>query len=181
MSDATLATPLSPTITLRPMRDADAETVLRIYREGIATGQATFQAEAPSWPDWDRGHLAHSRLVAEIAGEAVGWAALSATSARPVYRGVGEVSLYVAAPARGRGVGRRLLDGLIAASEAAGMWTLQAGIFPENRASLALHHACGFRTLGTRRRVGRMTHGPLAGRWRDVALLERRSAVAGID
>lgn len=167
--------------TLRPMREADAAAVLRIYREGIDTGQATFQPVAPAWADWDRTHRADCRLVAEIDGAPVGWAALAPTSARPIYRGVAEVSLYVAAAARGFGLGRCLLERLVAVSEGAGIWSLQAGIFPENRASLAVHAACGFRHLGTRERIGRMGHGPFAGCWRDVCLLERRSAAVGLD
>ena len=167
--------------TLRPMTTSDAEAVLRIYQDGIDTGHATFQPVAPPWADWNRGHLPHSRLVAETDGAIAGWAAVLPTSTRPVYRGVGEHSIYIATAARGRGIGRLLLDGLVAASEAAGMWTLQSGIFPENRTSLALHRTCGFRELGVRRQVGRMAHGPLAGQWRDVVLVERRSTSVGID
>lgn len=166
---------------IRPMTAADAEAVLGIYGEGIATGHATFQDHVPSWADWDRGHLARCRLVSQAGDTINGFAALSAVSARPVYAGVAEVSVYVAQAARGHGLGRVLLKALIATSEEAGIWTLQAGIFPENRASLDLHVTCGFRVLGRRERLGRMRHGPLAGRWRDVILLERRSPVAGQD
>lgn len=146
----------------------------RIYEEGLATGNATFQTEAPSWEAWDAGHLPAPRLALIEAGRLLGWAALSPVSARPVYAGVAEVSIYIAEAARGQGAGLALLRGLIEASEAAGIWTLQAGIFPENTASLALHARCGFRIVGRRERLGR-----LHGAWRDVLLLERRSGVAG--
>ena len=124
----------------------------------------------PPWEEWDEAHLPRHRLVAERAGDVVGWAALSPVSGRCVYAGVAEDSVYVAGTARGRGVGRSLLAALVAGAEAAGIWTVQAGIFPENRASIALHQACGFRTVGVRERLGR-----LGGVWRDVVLLERRS------
>lgn len=163
------------TATIRPMRDADADSVLAIYGEGIETGHATFQERTPDWTAWDAGHIPPCRLVAEIADGIVGWAALSAVSARPVYRGVREVSVYVAARARGQGVGRELMAALVVESERHGIWTLQAGIFPENEASVALHRDAGFRIVGTRERLGLMTCGPQAGRWRDVLLLERRS------
>jgi len=166
---------------IRPMTAADGEAALSIYGEGIATGHATFQDHLPSWADWDRGHLAHCRLVSETGREVSGFAALSAVSARAVYAGVAEVSVYVAEAARGHGVGRALLQALVAVSEEAGIWTLQAGIFPENRASLELHSLCGFREVGRRERLGRMRHGPLIGQWRDVILMERRSAVTGQD
>ena len=168
-------------ISLRAMSADDAETVLRIYQDGIDTGHATFAPAVPSWQVWDRTHLRHSRIVAIAGEDVVGWAALTAVSSRSVYRGVAEVSVYVAAAARGRGIGPRLMAALIEASEGAGIWTLQAGIFPENPESIALHRKFGFRVLGTRERVGRMAHGPLAGRWRDVVLVERRSTLAGIE
>ncbi|MFD1871493.1 GNAT family N-acetyltransferase [Hymenobacter bucti] len=146
-----------------------------IYEAGIATGQATFATEAPTWEAWEAGHLPHSRLVAlGAAGQVLGWAALSPVSSRCVYAGVAEVSIYIAAEARGQGVGRQLLGALVAASEAQGIWTLQAGIFPENAASLALHAAHGFRLVGRRERIGQ-----LAGAWHDTLLLERRSATVG--
>ncbi|MDB5235499.1 MAG: hypothetical protein JWR44_2492 [Hymenobacter sp.] len=160
---------------LQPLTAAHWPQVRAIYEQGLATGNATFQTEAPSWEDWDKGHLAHSRLVAtDHAGQVLGWAALSPVSGRCVYGGVGEVSVYVAAEARGQGVGRQLLAALVAASEAQGMWTLQAGIFPENTASVHLHEAQGFRLVGRRERIGQ-----LHGQWRDTLLLERRSAVVG--
>jgi phosphinothricin acetyltransferase len=170
-----------PDIIIRPLCNEDGAAVLAIYDQGIATGHATFQASVPSWEDWCRGHLDEPRLVAEEEGWILGWAALSPVSGRCVYGGVAEVSLYVAAEARGRGIGARLMAALVAAAEAAEIWTLQAGIFPENVASLELHKRHGFRVVGTRERLGRMTHGPLAGAWRDVVLMERRSAVVGED
>ena len=146
-----------------------------IYEQGLATGQATFTTEAPDWADWDSSHLPHSRLVAVAdAGPVLGWAALSPVSSRSVYRGVAEVSVYVAAGARGQGVGRRLLAGLVAESEAQGIWTLQASIFPENLASVRLHEAAGFRLVGRRERISQ-----LRGVWRDTLLLERRSPAVG--
>ena len=161
------------------MQAADAEAVLRIYQQGCDTGQATFAASAGDWAAWDAGHLPQCRLIAEQ-GEAVeGWVALSAVSARHVYRGVAEVSLYITEAARGQGVGQALLKTAIAQSEADGFWTLQALIFPENTASLALFQKNGFRILATHEKLGLMQHGPMAGHWRDVALLERRSEVAG--
>ena len=166
------------------MRKADAAAVLRIYGQGIETGHATFESATPAWEKWDSGHLEACRLVAEAGeagGEVLGWAALAPVSSRPVYAGVTEVSVYLAEAGRGRGLGRRLLQALIEASEAAGIWTLQAGIFPENEASIRLHEGQGFRVLGTRRRVGRMAQGPFQGRWRDVVLLERRSELTGLD
>lgn len=157
---------------IRPLLPADWPAVQRIYAEGIDTGNATFELAAPEWDEWDGGKLPHPRLVAEVAGAVCGWAALSPTSKRHVYRGVAEVSVYVAAAVRGQGIGRALLTGLIEASEAAGIWTLQAGIFPENGASIHLHKQCGFRIVGVREKIGRM-HGV----WRDVVLMERRSRV----
>jgi phosphinothricin acetyltransferase len=160
---------------IEPMRDSDWPAVREIYLEGIATGDATFQTGAPEWPEWDAGHLRHSRLTIR-AGETVsGWAALSPVSRRECYAGVAEVSVYVAAAYRGQGLGRRLLAALVAESEANGIWTLQAGIFPENRASIALHEQLGFRRVGVRERIGQRD-----GRWRDTVLLERRSKVVGI-
>lgn len=159
---------------IRPMTPDDWPRVRAIYLEGIATGNATFETRSPDRETWDAGHLAAPRLVVEAEGVVAGWAALTPVSKRAVYAGVADVSVYVAHEARGRGVGRQLLEGLIAESERHGLWTLQAGIFPENLASLALHQACGFRVIGHRERIGAM-----GGRWRDVLLLERRSAIAG--
>ena len=157
-------------MTIRPMQPWDWASVRAIYEEGIATGNATFQTEAPSWEDWDAGHLAECRLVSVDLDRVTGWAALSRVSSRCVYAGVAEVSVYVAATRRGEGLGRVLLEALVAESERRGLWTLQAGIFPENAASVATHERCGFRVVGTREKIGQMN-----GRWRDVLLLERRS------
>jgi phosphinothricin acetyltransferase len=160
------------------MQPGDWEQVRAIYLEGVATGTATFETTAPSWEKWDGGHLAIPRLVArndDGAGSVAGWAALSVVSGRCVYAGVVDESVYVAAAARGQGVGRALLSALCEAAEAAGLWTMQAGIFPENTASLRLHEACGFRVVGRREKLGQLN-----GVWRDVMLLERRSRVAGL-
>ncbi len=151
-----------------------------IYAAGIATGHATFETEPPDWEAFDAAKLPDQRLVAiDHADRVLGWTAASAVSDRCVYAGVVEHSVYVDPAAQGRGVGRLLLDGLADSTEAAGIWTIQSGIFPENTRSLKLHELAGFEVVGTRRRLGRMTHGPLAGRWRDVIMIERRSAVAG--
>ncbi len=157
------------------MAAADWPAVARIYAEGIATGHATFEAEPPSWERFDAGRLPRPRLVADRDGEVLGWIAASPISAREVYRGVIEHSIYVAAAARGAGVGGRLLGAFIAAADALGIWTIQSSIFPENAASLRLHEAHGFRVVGTRERIALMGYGPLAGSWRDTVLIERRS------
>jgi len=159
---------------LRPLQDTDWPSVRAIYAEGIATGNATFETEPPGWEVWNAAHLAEARWVAQREGSVVGWAALSPVSSRCVYRGVAEVSVYVTAAARGAGVGRALLAALIQASEAMGIWTLRAGIFPKNTASAALHLALGFRLVGVQERLGE-----LAGVWRNVALYERRSPTVG--
>jgi L-amino acid N-acyltransferase YncA len=163
------------TITIRPMTANDWPAVERIYREGIATGNATFEASPPSWEAFDREKVSSPRLVAVDENSVVGWVAAGRTSSRCVYEGVLEHSVYVAEEARGRGIGRNLLGAFLDASEAAGIWTVQSGVFPENESSLALHHELGFRDVGTRERVGKMTYGPYAGQWRDVVLIERRS------
>jgi phosphinothricin acetyltransferase len=170
------ANPAFPHSRIESMMREEWPAVRAIYEAGIATGHATFETKTPSWEDWDRAHAAVPRLVAHAAGggEVVGWAALSPVSGRCIYAGVAEVSVYVAPEARGRGVGRALLEALIRGGEVAGLWTLQAGIFPENEASLALHRALGFRQVGVRERIGKMQ-----GRWRDVILLERRSTTVG--
>jgi phosphinothricin acetyltransferase len=157
-------------LELRELRHEDWPAVKAIFEQGIAGGQATFETEAPSWEDWDRTHLEGHRLVALQGGEVVGWAALSPVSERCVYVGVAEDSVYVADEAQGRGVGRALLQRLVDGAEQDGIWTLQAGVFPENEASVELHRRCGFRVVGTRERLGQQ-HGV----WRDVVLMERRS------
>lgn len=149
--------------------------VAEIYREGIETGNGSFETTVPAWPEWDAAHRSDCRLILRLAGEIAGWVALSPVSRRAVYRGVAEVSIYVAESARGRGVGRALLAALVEASEGSGIWTLQSGTFPENEASIALHKSLGFREVGRRERIGRRE-----GVWRDVILLERRSGCAGI-
>lgn len=169
-------TALSPTLVVRAMRDVDWPTVAAIYGEGIATNDATLEREVPSWAAWNAGHRRECRFVATLDGDVVGWIALSDYSARDVYRGVAWESVYVAERARGTGVGRALLAHLIAASEAAGVWTLLAGVQIENVASLALHERSGFRRIGVQVRVGRDP----TGRWRDVVLLERRSSTIGV-
>jgi len=160
-------------VTIRDLRPDDWSPVRAIYEEGIRGGDATFETETPSWERWDAAHP-RLRLVAERDGAVVGWAALSPASARQCYRGVGEVSVYVAGEARGAGLGRELLERLVELSEQAGYWTLTAGVFPENEASLWLHKTCGFREVGVRERLGE-----LYGVWRDVVLLERRSTLIG--
>ena len=162
--------------TIDTMQATDWEKVRAIYVEGIATGNATFETDAPDWDSWNKAHLAFGRLVARDNGLVIGWAALGAVSSRCVYAGVAEVSVYVAESTRGKGVGRALLVRLIEESERAGVWTLQAGILAENIASRELHKRCGFREVGRRERLGK-----LKGVWRDVVLLERRSATIGTD
>jgi L-amino acid N-acyltransferase YncA len=170
-----------PATTIRTMRADDGPAILRIYQQGADTGHATFQTSAPPWEEWDHGHTRDARLVAERDGGVAGWAALARVSSRPVYAGVAELSIYIADDARGAGVGRLLMESIIESAEAAGYWTLESGVFPENRASIALHESTGFRIVGTRERQGRMTHGPMTGVWRDVVLLERRSATIGVE
>ncbi len=162
------------TTEIRTMAADDWGRVRAIYAAGIATGQATFETEIPSWAVWDARHRQDCRLVAVAEGVVAGWAALLPVSPRTVYAGVAEVSIYVDPQAQGRGIGGVLLEALIAAAEAAGIWTLQAGIFPENTGSIALHERLGFRRVGRRERLGR-----LGDCWRDVTLLERRSDVVG--
>ncbi|WBB51087.1 GNAT family N-acetyltransferase [Verrucosispora sp. WMMA2044] len=165
--------PAGAEVRLRPMTADDAERVLAIYQAGLDGGNASFEIVAPTWGDFDAGRLPAHRLVAvDGDGPVIGWIAVSPTSARAVYAGVVEHSVYVDPAAQGRGVARLLLDALIESTDAAGIWTIQSGVFPENTASLALHRRAGFRVVGTRERVGRHH-----GRWRDVVLLERRSPV----
>ncbi len=164
---------------IEPMTGADWPEVRRIYADGIATGDATLEREAPDWSHFDHSHRHDCRLVARDrpGGPVLGWTALTAYSSRRVYAGVAWESLYVAAEVRGRGIGRALLDALVRASEAAGLWTLLAGVLTENAASLALHAAVGFRRIGVQRGLGQDARG----RWRDVVLLERRSTAVAVD
>lgn len=165
------------TLPVEKMLSEHWPEVRAVYEEGLASGDATFETEAPEWERWDASHLRACRLVALTeSGRVAGWAALSPVSARKVYAGVAEVSVYVGGDFRGRGVGRALLEALVRESESEGIWTLQAGIFPENAASVALHKSCGFREVGRRERIGR-----LKGRWRETILLERRSRTVGTD
>ncbi len=167
---------MQPAVRIRNLVQEDWTFVRSIYLAGIATGQATFETTAPTWEDWDQGHLPVPRLVA-VAGEAVvGWAALSSVSKRSAYAGVAEVSVYVAPASQGQGTGHTLLEALVRESERQGVWTLQANIFPENIRSISLHKSCGFREVGTRERIARLN-----GVWRDTVLLERRSKQAGGD
>ena len=165
---------LPPQLSIEPMTERDWPSVAAIYQQGIATGNATFETAVPSWSAWDASHLATCRLVARSGSNVLGFGALSRVSARAVYSGVAEVSVYVEAECRGQGIGSRLLAALIEASEANGIWTLQAGIFPENRSSIHIHERAGFRVVGTRERLGCMKD-----RWRDVVLMERRSRLVG--
>lgn len=169
----------APRVRIEPMAPADWPEVRRIYAQGIATGDATFEREAPDWTHFDHSHPSGCRFVAHDgpSGHVVGWAALGGYSARKVYSGVAWESVYVADEARGHGVGRALLEALIPASEAAGYWTLFAGILPENGRSVALHEAVGFRRVGIQHGLGQ----DATGRWRDVVLFERRSAIIGVD
>ena len=165
---------MSEELQIDAMQTGDWDAVRSIYLEGIATNNATFETDVPDWEVWDSAHLSACRLVAREGGTVVGWAALSRVSARAVYAGVAEVSVYVASSIQGGGIGGALLRRLIAEAESEGIWTLQAGIFPENTASIKLHRRVGFREVGRREKIGK-----LKGAWRDVVLLERRSKVVG--
>jgi phosphinothricin acetyltransferase len=162
-------------VEIEGMVPTDWDAVRAIYLEGIASGQATFEVEAPTWEDWDAGHHPFARLIARADRNIVGWAALSPVSRRPCYAGVAEVSVYVGSAYRGRGIGQLLMDTLIAESEVHGIWTLQGATFPENQASIRLQHACGFREIGRRERIAQH-HGV----WRDTILTERRSRKVGV-
>jgi phosphinothricin acetyltransferase len=159
-------------VTVRDLRPNDWPEVARIYDEGIVTGNATFETQAPSWQEWDAAHLPDHRFVAEDDGRVAGWIALAPASSRQCYAGVAEISVYVAEDVRGKGVGSELLATVVESAERAGLWTLQTSVFPENTASLALLRRFGFRTVGTRERIGQ-----LHGVWRDTVLVERRSEV----
>jgi len=173
-SDISVKTNVMQGLAIEQMRPGDWAQVKAIYLEGIATGQATFETDGPSWEVWDDAHLRFGRLVARDGQKITGWAALSPVSRRQAYAGVAEVSVYVAADHRNAGVGRALLEALIAESERNGIWTLQAVVFPENAATIALHLRCGFREVGRRERIGKLN-----GEWRKTVLLERRSALIG--
>jgi len=171
-----------PDAVIRPLEASDWSEVRRIFAEGIATGHATFEPEPPSWESFNSGKLAHSRFVAvDEDWTVLGWVAASPVSARAVYVGVVEHSVYVADAARGRGIGRALLASFIESAEANGVWTIQSSIFPENAASIGLHAEFGFRPIGRRERVAKMAYGPMAGQWRDTVFMERRSEVNGAD
>jgi len=163
-------------VLIEEMNGDSWETVRRIYIDGIATKNATFQTEAPEWEAWDQAHRKDCRLIARIGNQVAGWAALSNVSNRCVYAGVAEVSIYIDPAFRGMGIGDQLMKQLIIESEKHGLWTLQAGIFPENKASIALHQKNGFKILGIREKIGKLDNV-----WRDTVLLERRSKVVGID
>jgi L-amino acid N-acyltransferase YncA len=156
-------------VEIRPLAESDWPAVEAIYAEGIATRNATFETETPTWGEFDAAHLEEHRLVAEIDGDVVGWAALSPTSSRTCYSGVAEHSVYVTEAARGRGVGLALMESLLASADGGGIWTIQTSVFPENAASVALHERLGFRVVGRRERIAQ-----LDGIWRDTVLMERR-------
>ena len=162
-------------VLFRHMTKDDWDSVSEIYREGIETGHATFEKDIPTWYEWNNGHLERCRIIAEVEHEIVGWAALSPVSRRPVYAGVSEVSVYISEKHKGQKTGTRLLEKLILESENEGIWTLQASIFRENRASLKIHENLGFRQVGYREKIGKMN-----GIWRDTILLERRSKKVGV-
>ena len=166
-------------VAVVPMTAEHWPAVERIYRTGIATGHATFESDPPSWEAFDASKLPGQRHVALWDGVVAGWVAASAVSDRCTYAGVVENSVYVHPAAAGQGMGLRLLEALVESTERAGIWTIQSGVFPENQASLRLHERAGFRVVGVRERVGKMTYGPMAGRWRDVVFIERRSDTAG--
>lgn len=164
-------------ISICPMNEQDWPGVIEIYRQGIATGIATFQSEIPEYKEWDASHLPICRFVAITDGKVVGWTALSSVSSRCVYRGVTEVSVYIAQDNQKNGIGQKLLDYLIKESEKAGIWMLQSGIMDDNLASIHLHEKCGFRKVGYRERIGR----DVSGHWRNTVLFERRSSMVGIN
>lgn len=173
-----MTSPESSTAVIRPMRNNNWPAVHRIYAEGIATGHATFESEAPDWEQFNASRLPRHRLVAvNPEGRILGWAAVSPVSARPVYDGVVEHPVYVAAEARGLGLGAALLRALAESTEAEGIWTIHASVFPEKQASLKLHLANGYVIVGRKHRIARTTHGPLTRQWRDTVPIERRSPI----
>ncbi|MEO5783461.1 MAG: N-acetyltransferase family protein [Ginsengibacter sp.] len=164
------------TVVIRSLLPKDWQSVKTIYESGIATGVATFETSAPNWEKWNSGHLLFGRFVATIENEIVGWTALSPVSSRCVYGGVAEISVYVSETHRGNGVGKQLLNNLITNSEQNGIWTLQAGIFTDNIASVKLHQSVGFRIIGHREKIGKLKY-----IWKDNFILERRSKIIGLD
>ncbi|URZ18588.1 GNAT family N-acetyltransferase [Clostridium felsineum] len=162
---------------IREMKAEDWEAVAKIYAEGIDTGKATFQSELPNFEEWDKGHMKNCRIVACDGENILGWAALSPTSSRCVYKGVAEVSIYIGEAYRGKGVGKNILNTLVKLSEENGLWTLQSGIIKENTSSIALHRRCGFRNIGIREKIAKMPNGT----WHDTILMEYRSDINGID
>jgi L-amino acid N-acyltransferase YncA len=162
-------------ISIKPIQEKDYTAIAAIYLQGIATGHATFQTEAPEWEVWDKSHLSFCRFAAFENEQILGWAALSPVSSRCVYGGVAEVSIYIASSTRGKGIGKILFAQLIKESEENGLWTLQSGIFPENIGSIKLHEAMGFRKIGYREKIGNMN-----GVWRDNVIMERRSKIVGV-
>jgi len=164
-------------VIIRSINKNDWPSVSEIYRQGIETGKATFQSDIPAYSEWDAAHIQECRFVAVLGGRVVGWTALSKVSSRCVYHGVAEVSIYIAAEARGMGIGKLLMNQLILESEKSGFWLLQSGIMEDNETSIGLHETCGFRKVGYRERIGRDNHG----KWRSTVLMERRSAITGID
>ncbi|MYL43388.1 GNAT family N-acetyltransferase [Virgibacillus massiliensis] len=163
-------------IIMKPMVYRDWPEVRDIYMEGIATGNATFDTQAPTWEEWNEKYLNVCRLVASEQGKVIGWAALLPISSKKAYAGAAELSIYLSAASRGKGIGRKLMEYVISESEANGFWTLQSGIFPENEGSIRLHEKLGFYQVGVRKRIGKLN-----GVWRDVVLLERRSDSVGVD
>lgn len=164
-------------IQIRDMLDGDREAVAAIFKEGVDTGKAIFEENIPEWDEWDAAHLKIMRFVAVVEGRVAGWVALSKLSRRPCFHGIAEVSIYIDGEFRGRGVGQKLLNHLVAESEKAGFWTLQSVIMSDNERSLKLHEKCGFYTVGVRRRMAR----DWTGRWRDCVLMEKRSETVGMD
>ncbi len=168
-------------VRTRLMQDTDQDAVLGIYAEGIASGHATFTSIVPSWPEWDKTYLPNCRVVATKNEDVIGWVALKPVSTRPVYRGVTDISIYVASSSHGTGVGKRLMADIIDISEAEDIWTIRAHMFPESYISKHLHETFGFRTVGISEKAGKMENGPFTGVWRDVRLMERRSKRVGIE
>ena len=167
-------------ISILPMTEKHWPEVSRIYQEGIDTGNATFESAPPAWSCWNEAHMNECRLIAVDGNEVLGWAALSPVSSRCVYAGIAEISVYVSNSSKRKGIGRKLLEALIEESEKAGVWTLNASVFPENVASIKLHESLGFRLIGVKQKVGKMTFGPLKNVWRDNVLLEKRSSNVGV-